>query len=59
MAEDKKVIQGNQLKAGDMNASTPAALVSAGLNTTVKTSGIVQRGAGAATKGKTARGPMA
>lgn len=59
MTEDKKVIQGNQLKAGDMNASTPAASVSMGLNTAIKTSGVVQRGAGAATKGKTARGPMA
>jgi hypothetical protein len=51
----------NTLKAGDMGKSTGTPRVSMGNpnRNEVKTSGIVQRGAGAAVKGKTSRGPLA
>jgi hypothetical protein len=51
----------NTVKAGDMGKSTGTPRVSMGNpnRNEVKTSGIVQRGAGAAVKGKTSRGPMA
>lgn len=51
----------NTLKAGDMNKRTGTPRVSMGNPgaNTVKTDGIIQRGAGAAVKGKTSRGPMA
>ena len=51
----------NTVKAGDMGKNTGTPRVSMGNPNAnvVKTSGIVQRGAGAAVKGKTSRGPMA
>ena len=58
-AKGEPLIRGNQLKAYDMNNNTPVPRVSMGLNEEVKTSGIAQRGHGAATKGFTSRGPMA
>lgn len=48
----------NRSKADTVNMSVGNISKSAG-NETVKTSGIVTRGNGAATKGITARGPMA
>jgi hypothetical protein len=56
-----KVVDPNTLVATSVNPSTPAMRVSAGdpANTNVKTTGIKQRGSGAATKGFTSRGPMA
>jgi hypothetical protein len=58
-AKGEPLIRGNQLKAYDMNNNTPVPRVSMGLNEEVKSSGIAQRGHGAATKGFTSRGPMA
>jgi hypothetical protein len=51
----------NNLSASDSNGSIPARRVSGGnpARNDVKTSGIKQRGSGAATKGFTSRGPMA
>jgi hypothetical protein len=51
----------NNISAADSNGCIPARRVSMGnpARNEVKTSGIVQRGAGAAVKGKTSRGPMA
>lgn len=51
----------NTLKAGDMNKSTGTPRVSMGDpgRNQIKTSGVVQRGAGAAVRGKTSRGPLA
>ena len=51
----------NTLKAGDMGMGKGTARVSMGdpARNDVKTSGVVQRGSGAATKGFTSRGPMA
>ena len=51
----------NTVKAGDMGKNTGTPRVSMGNpnRNEVKTSGIVQRGAGAAVRGKTSRGPMA
>lgn len=51
----------NTLKAGDMGIGKGTARVSAGdpARNDVKTSGITQRGAGAAVRGKTSRGPLA
>ena len=51
----------NTLKAGDMNQSTGIPRVSSGDpgRNQVKTSGVAQRGRGAATKGYTSRGPLA
>jgi hypothetical protein len=56
-----KVVDPNTLSAKQINPSTPAMRVSAGDPgaDNVKTSGIKQRGSGAATKGFTSRGPMA
>jgi hypothetical protein len=56
-----KVVDPNTLSAKSINNSTPAMRVSAGDPgaDNVKTTGIAQRGAGAATKGFTSRGPMA
>ena len=51
----------NNLSASDSNGSIPARRVSGGnpARNDVKTSGVAQRGKGAATKGFTSRGPMA
>lgn len=51
----------NTLKAQDLKPGQGVQRVSVGDpgKEDIKTTGIVQRGAGAATKGKTARGPMA
>lgn len=51
----------NTLKAGDIGKNTGTPRVSMGNpnRNEVKTSGIIQRGAGAAVRGKTSRGPMA
>ena len=51
----------NTMKAGDITRLTPAMRVSTGnpARDDVKTSGIQTRGNGCATKGITARGPMA
>lgn len=51
----------NTLSADDSNGSIPARRVSGGNpgRNEVKTSGVAQRGKGAATKGFTSRGPMA
>jgi hypothetical protein len=51
----------NNLSASDSNGSIPARRVSGGNPTRndVKTSGVAQRGKGAATKGFTSRGPLA
>jgi hypothetical protein len=51
----------NTLKAGDVGMGKGTARVSMGdpARNDVKTSGIKQRGSGAATKGFTSRGPMA
>jgi hypothetical protein len=51
----------NKLKAQQIKPGMEAMRVSVGDpgKENIKTTGIVQRGAGAATKGKTARGPMA
>lgn len=51
----------NKLKAQQYKPGQEPARVSVGDpgKENIKTTGIVQRGAGAATKGKTARGPMA
>jgi hypothetical protein len=51
----------NNLSASDSNGSIPARRVSGGnpARNDVKTSGVAQRGSGAATKGFTSRGPMA
>jgi hypothetical protein len=51
----------NTVKAGDIGKNTGTPRVSMGNpnRNEVKTSGIVQRGAGAAVRGKTSRGPMA
>jgi hypothetical protein len=51
----------NTLKAGDMNKRTGTPRVSMGNPNAndVKSSGVAQRGKGAATKGFTSRGPMA
>lgn len=58
-AKGEPLARGNQMKAYDMNNNTPVPRVSMGLNEEIKTKGIKQRGAGAATKGFTSRGPMA
>lgn len=54
-------IDPNTLKAGDVGMGKGTARVSMGdpARNDVKTSGIKQRGSGAATKGFTSRGPMA
>jgi hypothetical protein len=54
-------IDPNTLKAGDMGKDTGTPRVSMGNpgRNEVKTSGIKVRGTGAATRGVTARGPMA
>lgn len=51
----------NNISASDSNGSIPARRVSGGnpARNEVKTSGVAQRGKGAATKGFTSRGPMA
>jgi len=51
----------NTLKAGDMNKGTGTPRVSMGdpARNDAKTSGVAQRGKGAATKGFTSRGPLA
>jgi hypothetical protein len=51
----------NNISANDSNGSIPARRVSGGdpARNEVKTSGIKQRGSGAATKGFTSRGPLA
>ena len=51
----------NTLKAGDVGKNTGTPRVSLGNpgRNEVKTSGVAQRGKGAATKGYTSRGPMA
>ena len=51
----------NNISANDSNGAIPARRVSGGdpARNEVKTSGIKQRGSGAATKGFTSRGPMA
>jgi hypothetical protein len=51
----------NNISADKSNGCIPARRVSGGnpARNAVKTSGIIQRGAGAAVKGKTSRGPMA
>ena len=51
----------NTMSAMESTPGMPARRVSGGnpARNTVKTSGIVQRGAGAAVNGKTSRGPMA
>jgi hypothetical protein len=51
----------NNLSASDSNGSIPARRVSGGnpARNDVKTSGVAQRGKGAATKGFTSRGPLA
>jgi len=50
----------NTLSSKQTLVSTPAMRVSVGdLSAPTKTSGITMRGAGAATRGKTSRGPMA
>lgn len=51
----------NTLKAGDVNkkAGTPRVSLGNPNNKEVKTSGVAQRGKGAATKGFTSRGPLA
>ena len=56
-----KVVDPNTLAGKSVNPSTPAMRVSAGDPgaDNVKTSGIEMRGAGAATKGRISRGPMA
>jgi hypothetical protein len=56
-----KVKDPNTLSAKQVNPYTPAMRVSAGdpAADDVKTTGIVTRGNGAATRGITARGPMA
>jgi hypothetical protein len=58
-AKGEPLMRGNQLKAYDMNNNTPVPRVSMGLNEEIKSSGIEMRGAGAATKGRMSRGPMA
>jgi hypothetical protein len=54
-------IDPNTLKAGDVgkNAGTPRVSLGNPGRNEVKTSGVVQRGAGAAVRGKTSRGPLA
>jgi len=56
-----KVVDPNTLVATSVNPSTPAMRVSAGDPgaDNIKTTGMKQRGSGAATKGFTSRGPMA
>lgn len=51
----------NSIKAGDLGKDTGTQRVSAGdpNRNQVKTSGVAQRGKGAATKGFTSRGPLA
>lgn len=51
----------NTLKAGDVNkaAGTPRVSLGNSGDKSVKTSGVAQRGKGAATKGFTSRGPLA
>jgi hypothetical protein len=51
----------NTVKAGDMGKNTGTPRVSMGNpnRNEVKTSGVAQRGKGAATKGFTSRGPLA
>jgi hypothetical protein len=51
----------NTVKAGDLGKNTGTPRVSMGNpgRNEVKTSGVAQRGKGAATKGFTSRGPMA
>ena len=51
----------NTLKAGDVGKKSGTPRVSLGNPNAneVKTSGVVQRGAGAAVRGKTSRGPLA
>ena len=51
----------NNISAADSNGCIPARRVSMGnpARNEVKTSGVAQRGKGAATKGFTSRGPMA
>ena len=51
----------NTVKAGDMGKDTGTPRVSMGNpgRNAVKTTGVAQRGKGAATKGFTSRGPMA
>ena len=51
----------NNISASDSNGCIPARRVSGGnpARNDVKTSGMKQRGSGAATKGFTSRGPMA
>jgi hypothetical protein len=56
-----KLVDPNTLAGKSVNPSTPAMRVSVGDPGAddVKTSGIEMRGAGAATKGRMSRGPMA
>jgi hypothetical protein len=51
----------NNISANDSNGCIPARRVSGGnpARNEVKSSGVLQRGAGAAVKGKTSRGPLA
>ena len=50
----------NTMRADEVTPATPAMRVSIGnIQTSPKTDGIEMRGAGAATKGRMARGPMA
>ena len=50
----------NTMRADEVTPATPAMRVSIGnIQTSPKTSGIEMRGAGAATKGRMSRGPMA
>jgi hypothetical protein len=60
-ANNAKVVDPNTLAAKSVNPSTPAMRVSMGDPGAddVKTTGMKQRGSGAATKGFTSRGPMA
>jgi len=61
MAHDEKKQDPNKMLADDVTLSTEPMRVSLGnpFEPKVKTSGLVTRGNGCATRGKTARGPMA
>lgn len=61
MAHDEKRQDPNKMLADNVTLSTEPMRVSLGnpYDPKVKTTGIVQRGAGKATKGKTMRGPTA
>jgi hypothetical protein len=61
MAVKEKKQDPNKMLAGDVTPSTESMRVSMGnpYDEKVETAGVVSRGNGCATKGKTARGPMA